>query len=242
MDPASGAAGAFAVLAALRRRRRTGEGELIELSQAENMLQHIGDHLVESSLGGQAGHSLGNRHPLRAPQGCYPCRGEDQWAVLSVGDDEEWRRLVAVLGSPAWALEERFATAAGRRAHHDELDERLAGWTSGLTKHEVFERCRAADVTAGPVLDEADLLADPQLAARGFFRMNGSADVPEHLFPGHLWHWDGPPLAWGPLSRLGGDNDYVYRDVLGLDDAGWAALDAEGHLNLDYVDADGKPL
>ena len=81
-----------------------------------------------------------------------------------------------------------------------------------------------------------------QLAARRFFRPNGSADVPEHRFPGHLWHWDGPPLAWGPISRLGADNEYVFRQVLGLDDAEWAALDAEGHLNLDYVDAEGKPL
>jgi crotonobetainyl-CoA:carnitine CoA-transferase CaiB-like acyl-CoA transferase len=242
MDPSSGAGGAFAVLAALRRRERTGRGELIEFAQAENLLQHIGEQLVDASRSGQDRGTLGNRHPTRAPQGCYPAAGDDQWVVLSVGDDEEWAGLRRAMGDPAWAADERFATERGRRTHHDELDRRLADWTVGLAKREVFDRCRAAGVPAGPVLDEADLLADEHLRARGFFRRNGSEDLGEHEYPGHLWHWDGPPLRWGPISRLGVDNEYVYRKVLGLDDAEWQALADEGHLSLDFVDESGHPL
>ena len=80
MDAASGAAGAFAVLSALRRRETTGVGELIEMAQSENMLGHIGEYLIDAGRTGAEHDSLGNRHRTRAPQGCYPCTGDDAWA------------------------------------------------------------------------------------------------------------------------------------------------------------------
>jgi crotonobetainyl-CoA:carnitine CoA-transferase CaiB-like acyl-CoA transferase len=159
-----------------------------------------------------------------------------------VGDDGEWEGLRRALGCPSWADDPALSDGAGRRAGHDLIDRHLAAWTAERSKWEAFERCRAQGVPAGPVLDEAELLADPQLSARGFFRPNGSDDVGRHLFPGHLWHWDGPALAWGPVNRMGADNAYVYRQVLGVTDEEWAALAAEGHLSLDYVDGDGRPL
>jgi len=250
MDPASGTAAAFATLAALRRREHTGVGECIELAQAENLLHHLGDHIVEASLGGTARERLGNRHAVHAPQGAYRCAAEpgdgddpaDRWMVLTVTDDADWAALRRAMGDPSWAADERFATAAGRRAHHDELDTRLGEWTATLTRWEVARRIQAEGVAAGPVLDEADLVADPHLAARGFFRANGSSDVGTYELPGHLWHWDGPPLAFGPVQRMGADNAYVLREVVGIDDATWDALDADGQLSLDFVDAEGNPL
>jgi crotonobetainyl-CoA:carnitine CoA-transferase CaiB-like acyl-CoA transferase len=248
MDPASGTAAAFATLAALRRRERTGIGECIELAQAENLLHHLGDHLVEASLSGTARERLGNRHPVYAPQGAYRCADpagtapDGRWVVLTVTDDADWAGLRRAMGDPAWAADERFATAEGRRAHHDELDGHLEAWTSGLDRFEAARRIQAEGVAAGPILDEADLVADPHLAARGFFRRNGSDDVGQWDLPGHLWHWDGPPLAFGPIQRMGADNDYVLRDVVGIDQATWDALDADGQLSFDFVDADGNPL
>ena len=106
----------------------------------------------------------------------------------------------------------------------------------------MVDRARSFGLDLAPVLDEADLLGDPHLEARGFFRENGSADVPPTRLPGHLWRWDGPDLELGPLNRMGGDNDYVYRDLLGLTDDEFAALDAERHLSLDYLDSNGRPL
>lgn len=241
MDPASGTAAAFATMLALRRRERTGVGELVELAQAENLIHHLGDHVVDASITGVARQRLGNRHLVFAPQGAYPCAGEDRWVVLTVHDDADWTRLRAALDDPAWAADERFATAAGRRAHHDELDGHLAAWTAPLDRFEAATRLQAAGIAAGPVLDEADLLADPHLRARGFFRPNGSPDVGHFELPGHLWRWDGPPLAFGPLQRMGADNDYVLRQVAGIDDALWDALAADGQLSLDFLDADGRP-
>ncbi|MEZ5409421.1 MAG: CoA transferase [Acidimicrobiales bacterium] len=242
MDPATGVVGAFAALAALRRRAVTGVGELVEVAQAENLLQYIGEYLIDASMTGQPHECHGNRHPHRAPQGVYRCSGDDAWVALSVADDAQWAALVAELGRPAWAAEAALTTEDGRRERHDDLDRELEGWTSGRPVGEVLSACHRAGVAAAPVLDEPGLAADPHLAARRYFRPNSSDDVPEVLFPGHQWRWDGPPMAWGPINMMGRDNDYVYRTVLGKDDAAMAALDAEGHLADGYRDAERRPL
>ncbi len=241
MDPASGVAGAFAIMCALRRREQTGVGELVELAQAENLLNYIGEYLIDASITGEPHERHGNRHPHRAPQGVYPCEGENRWIAISVADDGQWSALRSLMGDPDWATAD-LDDEDVRRAPHDELDERLATWTSGQRRDELADRLRAAGVESGPVLDDADLVADPHIAARGFLRPNSSSDVPESPFPGHLWKWDGPPLAWGPLSVMGRDNDEIYRGVLGLDDEEMAALEAEGHLADGYRDADGNSL
>jgi crotonobetainyl-CoA:carnitine CoA-transferase CaiB-like acyl-CoA transferase len=241
MDAASGSAGAVAALMALRRRERTGVGELVELSQSDNMLNHIGEYLIDAERTGAEHGPIGNRHPTRAPQGCYPCEGDDAWAVISVGDDEEWIGLATAAGL-GWGGDERFATAEGRRANHDALDELIAGWTSGLSARDVFERCQANGVPSAPVLHELEAMDDPHLNARGMFRVNGNDETGDHLYPTHPWHWDGPPLRWDRLPVLGGDNEAVFRDLLGLTVDEYAALDADGHLSLDYLAPDGTPL
>lgn len=242
MDAASGSAGAFAALMALRRRERTGKGELIELAQSENMLNHIGEFLIDADRTGVEHERQGNRHPVNAPQGCYRCQGTDGWVVLSIGDDDEWARLIEVMGTPEWATDERFATAAGRREHHDEIDRGITAWTSERSNRAVFAACQANEVTAAPVLHELEAFEDPHFVARELFRPNGNADTGQYLHPSHLWRWDGPELAWGPLPILGGDNEVVWRNVVGLSDEEYAELDAEGHLSLDYLGPDGSPL
>jgi crotonobetainyl-CoA:carnitine CoA-transferase CaiB-like acyl-CoA transferase len=242
MDAASGSAGALATLMALRRRQQTGQGELVEVSQSENMLNHIGELLVDAARSGAVHGAMGNRDRARAPQGCYPCTGNDAWAVISIGSDREWEGLRRAMGNPDWAADPRFATADGRHRHHDDLDDLLAGWTGPLSPGEVFARCQAEGVPAAPVLHDTEALADPHLRARGMFRPNGNDEVGTHDHPAHAWHWDGPSLAWGPLPVLGGDNEAVLRDVVGLNDEEYAALAADGHLSRDYLTPDGTPM
>ncbi len=241
MDPSAGIAAAVATLAALRRRERTGVGELVEVPQVEYVLQHVGEYLVDAARSGADRDPIGNRHVTHAPQGCYPCSGEDAWVVLCVDSDQAWAGLCRALDQPDWAIDERFTTVEGRQEHHDELDERLARCTATLSAYEAFHLLQAQGVIAAPVLNEGACLADPHLRERGFFRPNGSADVPLVDFPGHLWRWDGPALAWGPTSRLGVDNEYVFREFGGFSEEEFAALDADGHLSLDYLQADGTP-
>lgn len=242
MDPASGVTGAFATLCALRRRERTGEGELIEFAQAENLLNYVGEYIVDASLTGEPHECHGNRHPHRAPQGAYPCVGDDRWMVLSVADDQQWAALVTAVGSPDWARRPEYATEAGRRAHHDEIDGELSRWTAERTAADAVDLCRSAGVSAGPVLDESDLLADPQLVDRKWFRPNSCADVPEILFPGHQWSWDGAPMRWDELNMMGRDNDDVLRRILNKTDDEIEVLRAARHLADGYLDADGNLL
>ncbi|MFV0259859.1 MAG: CaiB/BaiF CoA transferase family protein [Acidimicrobiales bacterium] len=248
MDPTSGATGAFATMLALRRRGRTGEGELVEVAQNENMMQHIGEYFVDAARTGCRHEAAGNRHVSYAPQGAYPCAddggagGDDRWMVLSVADDDQWLGLCRAIGRADLADDPRLATAAGRRANHDELDAAITAWTAGRDRFAAVDACQAEGVPSGPVLDEADLVDDPHLADRGFYRPQGSYDIGTWDFPGHQWRWTGPPMRWGPVCRMGADNDYVYRQVLGLDDAEYAALDAAGHLSMDYLRPDGTPF
>lgn len=242
MDPAAGTHAAIGVLAGLRQRDRTGAGVLVEVPQVEVILQHAGELLIAAGWSGENPPLPGNRHVTFAPQGCYPCRGEDRWLVLTVADDTAWHGLRRAMGEPAWAADERFAHVEGRRAHHDEIDAHLTAWTAGHDAEELFHRCQANGVAAAPVQDQAAQLADPHLAARGCYRVNSSTEVPPTTMPNHLWRWDGPALAWGPFNRLGDSNEYVFRQILGLSTEEYAALDADGHLSLDYLDAEGRPL
>ncbi len=242
MDAASGSAGAFAALMALRRRDETGVGEIIELSQSENMLNHIGELLIDAERSGREHVPIGNRHHQNAPQGCYPCIGDDAWAVLSVASDEQWLALANAAGQPGWIDDPRFATAADRRTNHDALDEAIARWTSGLTPSEVFASCQRLGIASAPVLHELEALDDEHLNARGLFMENGNDEIGTHIYPGHLWRWDGPNMAWGPIPVLGGDNEEVFKGIVGLSDEDYADLEAGGHLRRDYVDLEGNPL
>ena len=241
MDAASGSAGAFAALAALRRREATGVGELVELSQSENMLNHIGELLLDAGRTGVEHQPLGNRHRVFAPQGCYPCQGEDQWLVLSVTSDDEWRALRSVLGDPDWITAEMDGVE-GRRAAHDLLDEKLAEWTAGQSPAEAANALQAAGIAAAPVLHELEALAEPHFRERGLFGLNGSADTGSHEHATHVFRWDGPDLRFEELPVLGGHNEDVFRGLLGLDDDEWQALVDDGHIHTSYLAPDGTPI
>src|SRR3954451_1076633 len=154
MDGASGPAGANAFLMALLQRRRTGRGAVVELAQVENLITHLGDVVLEAAARGGRPPRWGNRSPDFAPQGVYPCAGDDQWIALSIVDVAQWRSLVALIGDPA--LRDRALDAVGERhRRHDEIDAAIGIWTAALDKYGAFHRLQAGGIPAGPVLDEA---------------------------------------------------------------------------------------
>ncbi|MGH2499224.1 MAG: CaiB/BaiF CoA transferase family protein, partial [Candidatus Limnocylindria bacterium] len=120
--------GVIAVLAALARRRASGRGCYIDLSQYEAGLQFMGPALLEHELNGRVPERAGNRDAQAVPHGVYPCRGEDRWCALSVWSDEEWARFRTALGASheSWSADPRYATAEGRHAAAAELDRRVA--------------------------------------------------------------------------------------------------------------------
>jgi crotonobetainyl-CoA:carnitine CoA-transferase CaiB-like acyl-CoA transferase len=237
MDNATGPAGAFAVLAALHYRNATGRGQIVEIAQADNLLQHIGDHYIDLQRGIPA-QRIGNRDRWRAPQGLYRCRNE-QWLAISVSNDAEWQSLASVVG-PYLGEDERFSTVSLRHLHHDELDKVLADWAGGVTAYEGFYLLQEAGVAAGPLLDPESFCHDPQITARSWMRPLTSTDVGTHLHPGHPYR--GVTEVWRRGSpALGEDNEYVYKQVLGVTDGEYERLRALKIFAEDYLDSSGHP-
>ena len=217
-DPLSALHGLFAVLCALDHRRRTGEGQYVDLAQLEVSVAALGPALMEFLADGREPRRLGNRSLRAAPHGCYPCRGDDRWCAIAVFGEDDWARFRRALGDPAWARAPRFASLALRREHEDALDAQVAAWTRERDAAAVMEALQAQGVAAGVVQDVEDLACrDPQLAARGFF------EELEHLAKGTVvatgvpLGLTGTPGRSGPAgAALGQDNAYVFGTLLGL--------------------------
>jgi crotonobetainyl-CoA:carnitine CoA-transferase CaiB-like acyl-CoA transferase len=155
---------ALAITAALLERRRTERGQYVDFSQIEAAVYTLSEMVVRQSGAGDTLIRRGNRDEVAVPSGTYACRG-DRFVALQVWSDEEWSALARVLGSS----DARFASAAGRRKHEDDLDGAIADFTRGRDAAELANELEAAGLEACAVEDEHDLLSDPQLAHRGHF-------------------------------------------------------------------------
>jgi benzylsuccinate CoA-transferase BbsF subunit len=234
----AGMHGAVALLAALRHRRRTGEGQMIELSQLECSMQMFPQALLDAAWNGRAATTIGNRSIEGfVPNGVFPTRGEDRWIAISCRDDAEWHALVMAMGSPAWATDAALAALAGRAAAQDAIEQRLAEWTRDQDRTDLFHRLQAAGVTAGPVLDAGDAARDPHLEATGMWQtLPATADYPATKFhtPAYRFSRSDVRLRTSPAA-FGEHNDYVYRELLGLSDEECERLREAGHIAEEYA-------
>jgi benzylsuccinate CoA-transferase BbsF subunit len=237
-DAAADVMGAFAVLAALRYRRRTGKGQLIELAQAENFLGYLAEPMMDYALNGRDRGPQGNRHPSHAPHNAYPCDGEDRWITIDIGDDASWRALGEVLGAPAWMNDELFADTLSRWHHRAELDALLAQATRGWESYDLWRRLIAAGVVSGPVQNERDAYACPQLNERGFFETLDHPEFGSYRYPGLIFRLQHTPnfLRRHPVM-LGEDNDYIYHELLDLPPERYEELLRNGHIGMDFPSA-----
>src|SRR5207244_3112715 len=101
---------AVAVLAALEYRRRTGQGQHIDVSQAEAALHFLGPTLLDYTVNGRVQGCVGNRDLNAAPHGVYPAAGTDRWVAITVETDDQWQALCTVMERPEWLRDVRFAT------------------------------------------------------------------------------------------------------------------------------------
>lgn len=217
-DPYNGIMGAFAVLVALTYRDRTGAGQHIDYSQQESIMQLTGPAFMDYVMNGRAGDTKGNRHPVAAgaPHGVFPCAGDDRWISIAVTNDEEWRGLVAAMGEPAWAASGDYATAAGRVENIDALHEQLAAWVVQYDDRELAARLQSHGVAAAPVSDVSDLLHDPQFKARGtFIEVTHPLGFKETIYGAYVKNSVSKPDV-RPGPQIGQDNDYVFRELLGI--------------------------
>jgi benzylsuccinate CoA-transferase BbsF subunit len=242
LDHVGGYLGAVAILAGLAHRRRTGEGQHIDVSQLEPATALSGALLLDAQINGRPsrrpGFPTGNRreHPPAAPGGAYKAAGDDRWVVISCRTEGQWRGLTEAMGQPPWTTEARFRTLTSRVEHADELDRHVEAWTSAHDRYETMHLLQAHGVPAGAVQDAADRLErDPQLAARGHFGTLGNAEVKPLPLEGVPFRMSATPSdTGGALHRgppcLGEDNASVLSELLGLQAEEVAALEAEGVL------------
>ncbi len=234
-DSIAGITAALAAAMALRHRARTGEGQLVEVPQIEAFAGLMGRELLDRQMSGREATGIANDHLTHAPHGAYPCAGDDRWIAIDVGDDDGWRALCDVLGAPQLARDARFETRASRLTHRRALDALLAQRTRAHDRDALFASLQAAGVAAAPVQDDADAFHCPQLRARGFFQPLTRADIGTYDYPGLLFRWDDTPNGHHRAPpRLGEDNAYVYRELLGYSEREYTELLASGEVGTAY--------
>ncbi len=208
------------MLAALFHRARTGEGQSIEVSQLESTVNAIGPAIVEVGLGGSRRARAGNRTAGASPRGVFPCLGDDSWCAISCHGDAAWQSTADVLGHPEWTIDDRFRTLLDRKCHEDELEALVAAATGSRDRPELVAGLRAAGVAAAPVNSSRDILTDPDLVARGYWRRVSHPVIGELTIarpPFRLSGEEPPELRRPPL--LGEHTVEIARDLLGLSDA-----------------------
>ena len=166
-------AGRVAAIAGLlgvwgRLNSESGSGCHVEMAQVENLVALMGEAFLHESLQPGAVQPSGNDSPWYAPWGVYRCAGEEQWVVICVRDDEDWKALVQVMGEPDWAAKPEYANSSGRLEHRNELNEGVSSWTAELSSQEVMTQCQQAGVPAGAMFTVLDQMDDPHYKARGF--------------------------------------------------------------------------
>ena len=222
---------AAVILAALDRRRRTGEGEHIDISQAEAALTFLAPQFLDFDVNGRVARRNGNRSDVFAPHSMYPCAGKDQWCAIAVETDDQWQALRKALGDPAWAQGDRYENAEGRLAAQEELDARISDWTRERGPYDVMRALQDAGVPSGVAQRSSDLLKDPQLKHRSFHRYLDHPEMGNVPYSGHQFRirgYDSGPLFAAPC--LGEHSEQVMRDILGMSEEQMAEVLASGAL------------
>ena len=228
-DPAAGIATAYALVAALVARRRTGEGQFIDTSMWEATTACIAEGWMDWVLRGTQPQPMGNLDPLWSPHNLYRCAGDDDWVAICCVDETEWAALANLTGiDPA---DERFATAADRKANEAELDKLIGAWTRERDQWDVTDLLQAAGVPAFPSLSVRSLEENPHLAARGLIERLAHPAVGQMSHVGIPWLLtDGTNGVRAPAPTLGQHTHEVLMDVLGLSPTEISALEAAGVL------------
>ncbi len=249
--PPAGVAGAYTdyiapkylsavLLAALEHRDRTGEGQYIDMSQAEASMAFLAPAVLDYEVNGRQAPTPGNRHPQMAPHGAFPTAqpdtkatdngadaaagsgdGEEYWLTIAVAGDDEWRALCELAGfdSASDGTDLASLDLAGRQAREDELEELLGAWTAGRDGYELQERLQAAGIAAHMVQGSAALMVDPQLVHRNHFQQVAHADHGTFWIEGPRFTMSRTPVELTDAGPSLGQHTFeVLLGILGYDD------------------------
>ncbi len=216
-DIRSATTSAFAILAALNYRQRTGQGQYIDLSSSETLSVLIGDTIMDYTMNHREPSRSGNRDTIMAPHNCYRCQGEDKWISIAVATDQEWEALCQAMGNPEWTRDELFSDAYSRWQNQEHLDRLIAQWTVNYSPYEVMERLQASGVAAVPSFDAEELFANPHLRERQVFTEVEHPVIGKQVVLNPPWKLSATPARVERASPvLGQHNEYVFGELLGM--------------------------
>ncbi|HJP41579.1 MAG TPA: CoA transferase [Dehalococcoidia bacterium] len=243
--------GAIALISALDYRRRTGKGQYIDFSQLEAAVHGLGTTILDWTVNGHEQLRDGNRDLNAAPHGCYECR-DGKWIVIGCETEEHWNSLKAAMGRPEWADLERMRRRHQRLEEQKEIDWHLEHWIEAITRDslepewfkgenpeaaperrytslELVRHLQGFGVPAGVVQSSEDLRSDAQLAHRDHYWILQHAVMGERCYDGPAFRLSKTP---GELTKaapcLGEDNEYVFREVVGLSEEEFIELLGDG--------------
>ena len=230
-DIMTGVYAAVAILAALRHRDRTGNGQQIDLSLLDTQVAWLANEGMNYLLSGAVPQRRGNAHPTIVPYSVYPC--EDGYVIIAVGNDSQFQKLCAFGGQAGVGEDPRFLTNPLRVANRDACDEAIASFTRSRTQAHWVEGLAKLGVPCSPVNRIDQVFADPQVKARGMtVRMRHTAsgvDIPVLASP--IKMSETPPTYRRAPPVCGQDTDEVLHELLGLTGAELAALRARGAVS-----------
>lgn len=224
-DTGTGMTMAITILAALRKREKTGAGCRLQVAMQDAMLHYMRTNFATQSRSGEAverdgTHSGGGSN---APSGLYPCMGggpnDYVWIMTSRANPEHWSRLCKVIGREDLVEDPRFATPAVRVKNDAELDELIAAWTTKRTKYEAMNLVGGAGIPAGAVLDTMELLNEASFEQRGIMQYMVHKDYAPVKMPAWPVRIDGMPPTVKASPGLGEHTADVLRSWLDMSTA-----------------------
>ena len=206
------------LLSAMEYRRASGKGQHIDLSQAEAAIHLLAPAILDYELTGEVLQRRGNRDDDMCPHGVFPAIGEDRWVAIACQDDMAWKKVCDVMSFDDLAADNALSSLPGRLAREDDLEARVADWTSQHDAEEVQNRLIESGVAAYVVQDGVQCMADPQNVSRGHFIQVEQSSAGELLLENSRYHLSRTPAM---VRRAGPDqgehNFEVLSDVLGYD-------------------------
>ena len=218
------------ILAALHRRSLTGQGCYVDSAQAEAGIQFMMPSYYEYAANGTIAERRGVAgSPLQAPQGLFPCSGEDRWIAIDASDPNDWRALRVLIGDELH--DAKFDTLVGRLRNRAEFEAAIANWTRAQAADTAEHRLQAAGVAAHVVSRSGDLARDADLFAAGHLKKIDDPGFGEAEIEGPRFSLDCtslPPTRRGP--RIGEHTREVLATVLGMSEPEIARLSEAGVL------------
>lgn len=217
------------LLAALDYRKRTGKGQYIDHSQLEAGIHFLTPAVLDYSANGRSTTQSGNREVNAAPHGCFRCLGDDRWCAIAVYSEKEWHDFCKALGNPAWAKATKFAALSGRKECESELNSLVEEWTRQHTPEEVTTILQSAGVAAGVVSTGEDLNNNPQLIARGHYKMLQHTEIGPVPFSNPPFRFSDTPVEVRSAAPCFGEHtEFICREILKMSDEEFISLLQEG--------------